>query len=318
MTAWTTDLEFAYEHGYVYLLDGTRHWSDDERVDLRMPADAGFFEALRIETFGARPALDLDGWDHVAEFSLHLPSGTLQFASGNCGALMAEIAPGGYRARWSARDGDHYRLQLWPGPAGAPRHELKRRPDNGSDLGDIPALLADEHVGAVGAITGTRVRGDALQLYLRLSSISARTWRRIIRCDGVVRWQATSELFHDARLHREHPGLLPFADERGGLSFKGRAAEPERLVHELRAEHALTVGRHIAFEDELADRLAVGYGRLAAGPVTLLRRYAKVAGEHGVTTNLTVTGSGRTGLLLLELGDSFVVAERFSATRVSV
>ena len=32
----------------------------------------------------------------------------------------------------------------------------------------------------------------------------------------------------------------------------------------------------------------------------------------GVATNLTVTGPGRNGLTLLELGDTFVVAERFS------
>jgi hypothetical protein len=32
-----------------------------------------------------------------------------------------------------------------------------------------------------------------------------------------------------------------------------------------------------------------------------------------VRTNLIVTGPGRGGLCLLELGDSFVVAERFAA-----
>ena len=34
--------------------------------------------------------------------------------------------------------------------------------------------------------------------------------------------------------------------------------------------------------------------------------------HYGVETNLIVTGPGRAGLQLLELGDSFVVAERFS------
>ena len=74
-----------------------------------------------------------------------------------------------------------------------------------------------------------------------------------------------------------------------------------------------SAGAHVAFEDEdLAKRLAVGYGRLASGPVTLLRRYAHVADGYGVATNLTVTGPGRGGLTLLELGDTYVVAERFS------
>ncbi len=276
-----------------------------------MPEGAGFFVPLKLEGWGAKPALDLDGWDHVAEFSLDLPSGQLALASGNCGAVKVEIAPGGYRARWSG-NGDGCRLQVWPGPAAAPRSDLKRFSNHANDLGDVPALLADEGVQARGTIVGTRVRGDGLQLYLRLTAWANRSWRRTIRCDGVVRWRTTNEPFDHAFLHAEHPGLLPFVDEHGGLSFKGVPREPERLVHALRAEHAEAAGDHIAFEDGLEERLAVGYGRLATGPVTLLRRYADVAVGHGVETNLTVTGSGRNGLYLLELGDTFAVAERFS------
>ena len=280
MKVWTTELEFAYEHGHAYLLDGGDHWSDDKRIDLPMAASEGFFQFLRIEGWGAKPALDLEGWDHVAEFSLLLPSGTLALASGNCGALKAEIEPGAYRARWSARD-ETYRLQLWPGPASAPRLELKRRPDSGRDLGDIPALLLDEGVQATGVVTGSRVRGNALQLFVSLDAWAKRSWRRTIRCDGVVRWQATSEPFTHAVLHQEHPGLLPYVDERGGLSFHGAPAEPDRLVAALRAAHDETAGAH-------------------------------VADGYGVATNLTVTGPGRGGLTLLELGDTYVVAERFS------
>jgi hypothetical protein len=311
--AWTTDLEFAYEHGHLYLLDGARHWSDGDRIDLRMPADAGFFQPLRIEASGAKPGLDLDGWEHVAEFSLDLSSGSLALASGGCGALKVEIEAGTYRARWSAHT-NSFRLQLWPGPAAAPRSELKRRNGNGNDLGDVPALLTDEGVQAIGTIRGTSVAGDALRLDVRLAAWARRTWERTIRCDGVVRWRATSEPFGHALLHAEHPGLLPYSDERGGLSFCGRPSEPERLEHALRVAHAETAGEHVAFEDGIAERLAVGYGRLASGPVTLLRRYASVAGRHGLDTNLTITGPGRAGLSLLELGDSFVVAERFSVS----
>ena len=46
--------------------------------------------------------------------------------------------------------------------------------------------------------------------------------------------------------------------------------------------------------------------------MTLLRRYAEVAREHGVETRLIVTGPGRAGLCLLELGETYVVAERFT------
>jgi hypothetical protein len=325
--AWTTELEFAYDFGHVYLLDGCGHWSTDERVDLRMPRNEGFFVPLRIECWGARPAPDLDGWDCVSEFSLRVDSGKLALASGGCGALTVEIAPGSYRARWSGRnlaaagderpDGerspDSYRLQLWPGAAAAPRAEVKRYNGHGSDLGDLPALLADEGVQAVGSVTGAQVNGASLTINVHLAAWAMRSWERTIRCDGVVRWLVTGEPFGHARLHAEHPGLLPFADERGGLSFRGRPREPERLAHALRAAHAESAGPHIAFEEGLAERLAVGYGRLASGPVTLLRRYASVAGGHGVATNLTITGPGRTDLSLLELGDSYVVAERFTA-----
>ncbi len=311
---WTTDLEFAYEHGYVYLLDGARHWSDDDaRIDLRMPAVAGFFQALRIEAWRAKPGLDLDRWEHMAEFSLELASGTLALASGGCGAIKVEIEPGAYRARWSAR-ADDFRLQLWPGPAAVRRSELKRRNGNGSDLGDLPALLTDDGVQAVGTITGTQRAADALRIDVHLAAWAKRTWERTIRCDGVVRWRASGEPFGHALLHAEHPGLLPFVDERGGLSFRGRPPEPDRLEYALRAAHAEAAGEHIEFEDGIAERLAVGYGRLASGPVTLLRRYASVAEDYGVATNLTVTGPGRAGLTLLELGDSFVVAERFSVS----
>jgi hypothetical protein len=310
--AWTTELEFAYDFGHLYVLDGARHWSDDERVDLRMPDTAGFSVPLRIEAWGAKPALELDGWQHVTEFSLALESGTLALASGGCGAVTVQIEPGAYRARWSGK-ADGHRLQLWPGPAGAPRSELRRVNGHGRDLGDLPALLEEDDLHADGRIAGTRVRGNALQLYLRLEAADGRSWRRTIRCDGVVRWQASSERFSSARLYTEHPGLLPFADERGGLSFRGTPADPERLADALCAAHADLAGRHVEFERGLAERLAVGYGQLASGPVTLLRRYAEAAEAHGVATHLTLTGPGRTGLALLELGETFVVAERFSA-----
>ena len=313
MPAWTTELEFAYDFGHLYLLDGGRHWSDGEHVDLRMPRGAGFSVPLRIEAWGAKPALELDGWEQVSEFSLDLPSGTLALASGGCGAVKVEIAAGAYRARWSGR-GDHHRLQLWPGPATASPLELRRVNGHRDDLGDVPALLHDTGVEATGTVTGTRVRGDSLWLYLHLAAWAERTWQRAIRCDGVVCWQVSSGPFHRARLHAEHPGLLPYADEQGALSFRGAPAEPERLVDALRAAH-VEVGAHVAFEDDLAERLRVGYGRLASGPVTLLRAYAGVAERHGVDAHLTVTGPGRAGLSALELGDSFVVAERFSAAR---
>ena len=140
------------------------------------------------------------------------------------------------------------------------------------------------------------------------------------RADGVVRWVVSSSRFHRATLHAEHPGLLPYTDDFGGLSFHGRPADPPRLAHALRAAHAELAERYIAFEDVVnalrgvEALLELGYGQLANGPVTLLRRYAEVAEAHGVDTRLTVTGPGRNGLCVLELGETYVVAERFTIT----
>ena len=332
MTAWATDLEFAYDHGHLYVVDAERHWSEAE-VDVRMPRSANFFVPLRVEGWRGRPPLDLDGWDHVTEFSLTVASGKLALASAGIDEVTVGIAPGAYRARWSGRNlneaatwegddpPDSYRLQIWPGPSEAPRAEIKHWPGVGhSELGDLPALLADEDLDALGAIVGSERTGAALRLGVRLAGVDGRTWDRTIRADGVVRWIVSSSRFHRAALHAEHPGLLPYSDDFGGLSFHGRAADPERLANALRATHAELAGRYVAFEEVVNSFLGVeallelGYGQLANGPVTLLRRYAEVAEAHGVDTRLTVTGPGRNGLCVLELGETYVVAERFTVT----
>ena len=101
VTAWATDLEFAYDHGHLYVPDAERHWSEAE-VDVRMPRSANFFVPLRVEGWGGRPPLDLDAWDHVVEFSLPVPSGTLALW------VLAVIAVGtlataAQRTLWIAR-----------------------------------------------------------------------------------------------------------------------------------------------------------------------------------------------------------------------
>jgi hypothetical protein len=145
-------------------------------------------------------------------------------------------------------------------------------------------------------------------------------WERTIRADGVVRWVVSSSRFARASIHAEHPALLPYTDDFGNLSFRGRAEDPERLAHALRAAHVEVAGSYVGFEEVVNAFLGVealldlGYGQLANGPVTLLRRYAAVAEAHGVSTRLTPTGPGRNGLCLLELGETYVVAERFTVS----
>src|SRR4051812_19455230 len=146
-----------------------------------MPRSANFFVPLRVEGWGVRPPLDLDAWDHVAEFSLTVRSGKLALASAGIDAVTVGIAPGADRGRWSGRNlsaaaewnrvdesaPDAYRLQIWPGPAAAPRAEMKRwaGAHERAELGDLPALFADDELDAIGAVTGTDRSGDGLRVH---------------------------------------------------------------------------------------------------------------------------------------------------------
>ncbi len=83
-----------------------------------------------VDVLPEAPELDVNGWDHVVDGALTLPSGRLVILG--CtdpqeDAEAMDIAPGTYRLRVSMAGledlsangldgGDHYRVQLWPGP----------------------------------------------------------------------------------------------------------------------------------------------------------------------------------------------------------
>ena len=79
-----------------------------------------------IEIHDADPEFDMAAWDHIAEASLHLPTGQLQIhecTGGSVAELVVE--PGWYRVRslgggfatLSEREvRDHYLIVLWPAP----------------------------------------------------------------------------------------------------------------------------------------------------------------------------------------------------------
>lgn len=84
--------------------------------------------SVELEIVSAAPKEALDEWDHVAEASLHLPSGQLEIHECTGGSLdILSVEPGPYRVRLycggldtlseDRLDGDdHYRLVLWPAP----------------------------------------------------------------------------------------------------------------------------------------------------------------------------------------------------------
>jgi hypothetical protein len=83
---------------------------------------------VEVEVHDADPGFDPAAWDHIAEASLHLPSGRLQIHECTGGPVAEfEVSPAWYRVRSmgggfatideSGLEGsDHYRAVLWPAP----------------------------------------------------------------------------------------------------------------------------------------------------------------------------------------------------------
>lgn len=83
---------------------------------------------VELEITNAEPYLNLEGWDHVAEASLELPSGHLEVHECTGGPIdEIVLAPGIYRVHAyfgglgelsedRLEGNDHYRLVIWPAP----------------------------------------------------------------------------------------------------------------------------------------------------------------------------------------------------------
>lgn len=84
---------------------------------------------VMVEVHDREPPYNLDEWDHVAEASLHLPTGQLQVHECTGGPVENfRITPGWYRARsfhggfdtidqWGLTGNDRYLAVLWPAPS---------------------------------------------------------------------------------------------------------------------------------------------------------------------------------------------------------
>lgn len=83
---------------------------------------------VAVEVHDADPGFALAEWDHIAEASLHLPTGQFQVHECTGGPVAEfEVEPGWYRVRSlgggfatidesGTAGGDHYRAVLWPAP----------------------------------------------------------------------------------------------------------------------------------------------------------------------------------------------------------
>ena len=84
--------------------------------------------AVEVEIHDSAPECSPDDWDHIAEASLHLPTGRLQVHECTCGSVAEfEVEPGWYRVRslhgglatideWGMEGDDHYTVALWQAP----------------------------------------------------------------------------------------------------------------------------------------------------------------------------------------------------------
>ena len=105
---------------------------DNGLVDVVTPSQYNWKAPMRIEVGDSPPPLDVDGWDHVVEVPLPVPSGRLAFeASGGGAPIETQVPPNTYRARLAGRgyvagagqiEGhESYRLQLWPAKEAPPK-----------------------------------------------------------------------------------------------------------------------------------------------------------------------------------------------------
>jgi hypothetical protein len=86
--------------------------------------DRNFTVPVAIEVHDSEPTVDTHSWDHIAEASLHVPTGALQIHECTGGVVTDfRVASGWYRVRslhanLGSVDGiegkDHYLVQVWP------------------------------------------------------------------------------------------------------------------------------------------------------------------------------------------------------------
>jgi hypothetical protein len=105
--------------------DIQRRMKTGEHVVVIQPA-RNMTVPVEVEIHDAEPSFDRDDWDHIAEASLHLPTGQLQVHECTGGSVAEfRVAPGWYRVRSfhggfdtidesGLKGDDHYLVVLWP------------------------------------------------------------------------------------------------------------------------------------------------------------------------------------------------------------
>lgn len=159
---------------------------------------------------------------------------------------------------------------------------------------------------------------------------SPQAWR--VGCQGVEAFVFNGGLAYGIEVVDEDPALWPYNQSRANLYCVDAAPDQaDALLGALYRAHVEAVGEAvnaIPFGDGLnaSNALPGGAGLVAKGPLPLLRAYQQALEAHGARTSIIGEAppqrwDGRQwvripeGIQLLILGDCWIVAESFDASR---
>ena len=151
-------------------------------------------------------------------------------------------------------------------------------------------------------------------------------WR--ICCTKPHDFHIERELIYDVEVVRDHVLLWKNYQPSTSLFIKGRIEDYRSVIGALYEKHIEVTGGWYSFGDfDLSDQasrvLAAGFGLLARGPSTLVQAYAAILEKYGFDVSMLKHGlpeyhelggyDYNDELLVLLLGNSYVVAQGFSA-----
>ncbi len=138
---------------------------------------------------------------------------------------------------------------------------------------------------------------------------------------------------YDLQFSNDHVLLWPHAGRQSATSFYGRAENPSAVAGALYQRHWELAGKWLPFHRflnpgvRLTELIAGGFGMLAEGPEPLILAYEEVMQRHGLSTShrdprkpVYRGGDGwleqKAALSVLILGESYIVAEEFTAKAI--
>lgn len=200
-------------------------------------------------------------------------------------------------------------------------------------LGALSDFLEEQHEDQSWADFAAIQRvGDDLDILLNVGFESGllTTWK--INC-GNTRDFWVSEGIDIRSYAEDHPAARQYTDDTVDLFFRGACPEPARVVgklwhaHRNEVQHWIGFDRYLNVVPSLAALLSGEYGKLAAGPLFLIERYAEVLDQARLSPSIVASRPPmrlREGvwvpqtapLFFVQLGSCCVVAERFDSRRL--